>query len=137
MHKKCDIFESNTTCGGMDMKILLVDDNAFILEVIQRMLDGENHEITPKFNVDEAVTALNEASFDLVITDIVMPEKDGVKLVQYVKAKKPQIPVIAITGGVENAVEDYAHYANMFADEVLTKPLQKDRLIETITRLAA
>ena len=120
-----------------DMKILLVDDNAFILEVIQRMLDGQNHDITLKNSVDDAIKALQDSPHDLVITDIVMPEKDGTKLAQYVKAQQPEIPVIAITGGIENAVEDYAFYAEMFADAVLTKPLQKDQLIETITRLAA
>lgn len=120
------------------MKLLVVDDNQFILEVIKQMLDGQGHEITAMNNVDDAIAHLDEeGGCDLVVTDIVMPEKDGTKLAQYVKAQKPEIPVLAITGGVENAVDDYANLAEMFADEVLTKPLHKDSFIETINRLAA
>ena len=119
------------------MKLLIVDDNAFILKVIEQMLDGEGHDITAKSNVDDAIANLETAPCDLVITDIVMPEKDGTKLAQFVKSKKPEIPVLAITGGVENAAQDYAHYAEMFADEVLQKPLKKDELIATIAKLAA
>lgn len=118
------------------MKLLVVDDNAFILEVIRRMLGGEGHEIIARSTVDEAVTFLEHHSCDLVITDIVMPEKDGTKLAQYVKSKTPEIPVLAITGGIENATEDYRHLADMFADDVLVKPLNKDKLIETVNRLA-
>ena len=64
----------------------------------------------------------DDGGFDLVITDIVMPGLDGAKLAQHVKDMKPHIPVIAITGGVENATADYAHYADMFSDETLSKP---------------
>ncbi len=118
------------------MRILIVDDNQFILEVIQKMLSDEPHELFTENNVDDAISFIeSNENCDLVITDIVMPEKDGTKLAQYVKKHSPSIPVLAITGGVENAVEDYAIYAEMFADEVLKKPLKKDELIETINRL--
>ena len=119
------------------MKILVVDDNQFILEVIQQMLEGQGYELFPKNNVDDAIAHLEGDPCNLVITDIVMPEKDGTKLAQYVKAKTPEIPVLAITGGVENAVQDYAHYAEMFADKVLIKPLKKEELIDVINELAA
>ena len=119
------------------MKILVVDDNQFILEVIQKMLDGQGHELFPKNNVDDAIAHLEGEACNLVITDIVMPEKDGTKLAQYVKSVTPEIPVLAITGGVENAAQDYANYAEMFADKVLTKPLKKDQLIDVINELAA
>ena len=102
------------------------------------MLDGQGHDITIMNNVDDAIDYLDKgAGCDLVVTDIVMPEKDGTKLARYVKAQKPEIPVLAITGGLENALEDYAHLADMFADEVLTKPLKKDHLVKTIKRLTA
>ena len=119
------------------MKILVVDDNQFILEVIQHMLGEEGHDFVTHNNVDDAIAFLEKDRCGLVITDIVMPEKDGTKLAQYVKSKTPELPVLAITGGVENAIEDYAHYAEMFADKVLTKPLKKDELIDTIKALAA
>ncbi|HOO81384.1 MAG TPA: response regulator [Alphaproteobacteria bacterium] len=120
------------------MDILIVDDNAFILEIISKMLAGQGYKIHPKSNVDEAISYLEGGSeCDLVITDIVMPEKDGTKLASYVKSKTPSMPVLAMTGGLENALEDYVVLAEMFADEVMTKPFHKNQLIETIERLVA
>ena len=117
------------------MKILVVDDDRFILELIVFMLETEGYEIETCSSVDEAVALLNEQKFGLVITDIVMPEKDGTKLAHYVNSLKPSIPVLAIPGGIENAVDDYVHLADMFADETMAKPLKKDELLETVKRL--
>lgn len=121
------------------MKLVIVDDDLFILETIQRMLADQGHEITALNNVDDAIAHLERDGVvcDLVITDVVMPEKDGLKLAQFVKAQKPEIPVLAITAGVENALDDYAYMAEMFADAVMTKPLKKDSFIEKINALAA
>lgn len=117
------------------MKILVVDDDKFILELIVFMLEPEGFEIETCSSVDEAVALLDEQKFDLVITDIVMPEKDGTKLAHYVNSLKPPIPVLAMTGGLENAVEDYVHLADMFADETMAKPLKKDELLDAVKRL--
>ncbi|GJL85084.1 MAG: hypothetical protein DHS20C02_08590 [Micavibrio sp.] len=120
------------------MNILVVDDNQYVLEVISFMLKEEDYTLETCGSVDEAIEVLEAGEeYGLVITDIVLPEKDGTKLAQYVKDKHPTIPVLAITGGVENATEDYVNYADMFADETMAKPLKKDELITTIKRLAA
>ncbi len=102
------------------------------------MLKEEGYALDNCGSVDEAVAALEGGKdYGLVITDIILPEKDGTKLAQYVKEKHPKIPVLAITGGVENATEDYVNYADMFADEAMAKPLKKDELLATIKRLVA
>lgn len=120
------------------MRILVVDDNEFILEVVSRMLADEDFDISRRTSVDSAIECIeSEKGFDLVITDIVMPEKDGTKLAQYVKSTTPNVPVLAITGGIENALQDYINLAEMFADETLSKPLEKETLLKTIRKLAA
>lgn len=118
------------------MKILLVDDDEFVRTLLVEQLRSEGFDVTPKNNVDAAMSALDECDFDLLISDIVMPGKDGGQLMKYVKTKGMKLPILAITGGVENAQTDYAHYADFFADETLVKPIKKDDLIETVRRLS-
>ena len=120
------------------MKILIVDDNQYIIELINCMLKEEGFDLHSCSNVTDAQEALEKSDdFDLVITDIVMPEQDGATLARHVKEGDNPLPVLAITGGIENAVEDYVNYASMFADEVMAKPFKKEDLIATIKRLGA
>lgn len=116
------------------MKVLLVDDDDLILDLLNGVLERENHDVTICANAQEAIDAVND-SYDLVITDIVMPGQDGTKLAKHVKEKYSNTPVIAITGGVENAVQDYEHLGDMFADETLGKPFRPQDLLETIERV--
>ena len=120
------------------MKILVVDDNAYILELVKHFLKGEEHVIECTSDVKSAIKIFDsQKDFSFVITDIVMPGEDGMKLVQHVKRNYNNVPVLAITGGVENAVEDFKNYADMFADETLTKPFSRDDLMAAICRLTS
>ena len=120
------------------MNILVVDDNQFILEMIKQMLRDENYNIFTENSVSEAIAFFEGGGeCNLVVTDIMMPEKDGINLAQYAKTLSPPLPVLAITGGSgEDSVESCVDQAKAFADEILLKPLHKDELIETIERLA-
>lgn len=118
------------------MKLLVVDDNEYIQELVKYFLREKDYEIQFASDVKGAIALLEEQNdFSLVITDIVMPGADGTKLAQHVKEKYSSIPVLAITGGVENAVKDFKNYADMFADETLTKPFKPEELVEAIERL--
>lgn len=118
------------------MKILIVDDDQFILELLSNVLKREGHTAEIRTDAGSAMTLLNDdGGFDLVITDVVMPGMDGARLAKHVKDMKPHIPVIAITGGVENATADYAHYADMFSDETLSKPFKPAELLAAVHRV--
>jgi DNA-binding response OmpR family regulator len=117
------------------MDILVVDDNAFIVEMIKNILDAGDYNIHACNNVDEALSEVDAHDFDLVITDIVMPVKSGVDFIREMKRRGVPTPILAITGGVENAVEDYVHYADLYADETLPKPFKHRELIAAVDRL--
>lgn len=111
------------------MKVLIVDDDRFIHEMIVTSLASGNHEIKHAFATGEAAQIFRqEGDFDLVITDIVMPGEDGTKLIKYIKSINQSIPVLAITGGVENAVDDYVGFASLYSDATLAKPFTKEEL---------
>lgn len=118
------------------MKILLVDDDDLILDLLSGVLERAGYTADIRSDAGSAIATLkDDGSYDLVITDIVMPGEDGTELAKHVKQMEKEIPVIAITGGVENAVDDYKNYADMFTDETLSKPFKPDDLLEAVERV--
>ena len=118
------------------MKILIVDDNAFILETVQRMLVDQPYEVVVKESSFDAMRYLEDGEpCDFVITDLVMPYADGGEFSQYVRKRRPDVPILAITGDDRNTLEQRQDVAQMEVDDILMKPLQKDVLLATIDQL--
>lgn len=117
------------------MEILVIDDNAFIIEMIRNILDSGDYNIHGCGTVDAALDAIEAQDFDLVITDIVLPVRSGVDLMRELKRRGLDMPVLAITGGVENAVNDYVDYADLYASETLAKPFRHRDLVAAVERL--
>ena len=105
-------------------KLLLVDDDADILKVVEGMLADQEYRITKVFSGEDAVEKIGEESFDLVITDIRMEGISGIEVLKQAKKKDPHIQVIVMTGyaSIDNAVaamrEDGAY-------DFLQKPLER------------
>jgi len=78
--------------------ILLVDDDVDILELLQRHLQSMNYHTFKAVSVKEALQILSDSTIDLLITDIQMPEVDGLQLVNYVDEHYPNLPKLVITG---------------------------------------
>ena len=116
------------------MKVLLVDDELFCLSVAQKFLEDAGYTVIAAHSVNEAISLLDQG-IDIVITDILMPNKLGYELITHIKNSDNPIPVIAVSGGFENAVDDYVHQAEIFADVAIAKPLHKDNLIKTVKTL--
>jgi len=91
----------------MKPKILIVDDEKNTREGLKWALDGKGYDIHLSANGQEAMDILSVQTFDLVITDLKMPQIDGMKLLDHIKSHHPQILVIILTGHgtVESAVE--------------------------------
>ena len=118
------------------MKILVVDDDGFIRALMQSMLEPEGHCVTLCPGVDAAVEVLSKGQvFDLIITDLLMPQKTGMDFIGYLKRQKIRTPVLAITGGLENAIDDYVNIGELYADATLAKPVSRADLLDTVQRL--
>lgn len=87
--------------------ILIVDDSLEMLEVIKRHLNTLNYYTFQATNVNDAIEILKISTVDLLITDLQMPEIDGMKLVQYASEHFPETPILVITGypSVSGAIE--------------------------------
>jgi len=115
-------------------KILIVDDDPFVLTLLEKaIIDDNQHEVMKANNGIEALELAEQHKFDLIISDIIMPEMDGVEFIQKLRESHKDIPVIAISGGGENCDgQDYINFAGYFADDVLKKPFKKDELMDAI-----
>jgi len=80
-------------------RILLVDDDPAVRGSLLRFLEREGHDVGEARDGREAVEAVGRGSWDLVITDVNMPEMSGIEVLMAVRESSPEIPVIAISGG--------------------------------------
>jgi CheY-like chemotaxis protein len=118
--------------AGRKKTILVIEDDREVLSVIIRYLTQLGYEVIAATDGMEALKKLDSGGFDLVITDIVMPYVSGVGVVTALKKKKPNIPIIAITGyGKEPEAAAVEKKANL----VLAKPVRMSLLKEYIDEL--
>jgi CheY-like chemotaxis protein len=78
--------------------ILVVEDADYLRDVIREMLEIGGHDVIPARSGKEAVRLCRERSFDLVITDLVMPDMDGLELLRSLRQSHSNLPVLAISG---------------------------------------
>lgn len=114
------------------MKILLADDDAFTLTLLQGYLEDNGYEVVAVTNGGEALYKLeNETGFDLILSDIFMPVVSGIMMGNLVKQFFfSNTPVILFSATDNAAVRRAANLAG--ADGFLAKPITKDKLIKTI-----
>lgn len=117
-----------------NFKLLIIDDSEVIVEMLYQFLKTKNYELVSASNGLDGIKLFNEDpdGFDLVITDIVMPNISGVGVISILKNKRPDLPIIAITGFGEHP-ESLA--AEAHADVVLEKPIDLNILDEHISTL--
>jgi CheY-like chemotaxis protein len=112
--------------------ILLIEDEARLRENLQLLLESEGYRVTTAQNGMEGIKQLREAAFDLVITDLVMPEVDGFQVLEYLKTYAPETVVVVMTAYVSaSSVIDALRKG---AYDYLTKPFDLDLMKATIER---
>lgn len=120
----------------MTPQILIVDDDADLRETLQRFLTLNGYAVHTAADGNLASRILATTSIDLVITDIIMPDKDGFGLISEVRALHAGIRIVAISGGGLNASGSYLAVAQRLgADAVFTKPISYTDLLHCIQGL--
>jgi DNA-binding NtrC family response regulator len=117
-------------------KILVVDDDVQILEMLRKLLEQEGYEVVTAGDGNEAKVRWYETNPDLLITDIVMPEKEGLDLILELQRDTPNIKVIAISGGDRIEPEYYLELAQIIgAYKTMAKPFNPKDLLNTIAEV--
>ena len=116
--------------------ILLIEDMKSVQTSIATILTNAGHSVTTADNGQLGIETFKTREFDLVITDIMMPELDGSEVLVELANKPGRPPLIAISagGGGINATEAL-RFARKIADEVLEKPFARNKLLEVVERL--
>ncbi len=121
----------------MPKKILLADDSITIQKVVELTFSDGDYEVTAVNNGAKAVQKLAEMRPDIILSDIIMPEKNGYEVCEYVKSHPDfrNIPVVLLTGTFEPFDPDRAEKAG--CDAVVTKPFESQSLIHKVEELIA
>ena len=119
----------------MPKKILLADDSITIQKVVELTFSDGDYEVVATNNGNKAIQRLAEVRPDIILSDIIMPEKNGYELCEYVKSHPDyrHIPVILLTGTFEPFDPDRAEKAG--CDAVITKPFESQSLIHKVEEL--
>ncbi|PLX17946.1 MAG: response regulator [Salinivirgaceae bacterium] len=116
--------------------ILIIDDDIFLRELIKDILIDYPVNIFEAGNGDQGLELLKQEPIHLVITDIIMPEKEGLESIIEIIQKYPGIKILAISGGGSTGSEQYLEMAsNLGAHATLAKPFDKDDLLEKLNEL--
>lgn len=112
------------------LRILVVDDDASVREVIRAMLESVGFSVQVAVNGRDAVTMLGSAAYDLIMTDLVMPEQEGIATIKQIRQTYPNLKVIAMSGAFGG---DYLRIASFLgAHGTIAKPLKLETLLSTI-----
>jgi len=128
--------------------VLIIDDEEDIRDALSMVLESAGYDVKVASNGNEAVELQRDEPADLIITDIIMPEKDGVSTIKEIRQEFPGIRIIAISGGggaqpteyVPDAITTTAYLAaakDAGADRVFTKPFERKDLIKAVDELFA
>jgi DNA-binding response OmpR family regulator len=117
-------------------KILVLDDEASIVLMIKKMLEKAGHEVDMALNGRDGMILFEQNKPDLLITDIIMPEKEGLETIFELRQKHPELKIIAISGGGRISPEGYLPGAKLLgADMVFQKPLDQKEFMQAVATL--
>ncbi len=117
------------------MRLLLVDDDPDFRDALGKQLVHAGHDVALAGDGEEAIEWLKRHTADLVILDIVMPNKEGLETISALRRSHPRLPVIAVSGGGRIDAHDYLHLAqNLGAVAVMAKPFPFTELQKQITK---
>lgn len=116
------------------VRVLVVDDEPEPLRATARLLRAAGFEVDTATRGREAASAMDERGYDVVVSDISMPDMSGIEVLEFVHARDPDVPVILVTGApaVETAVQALDHGAFKY----LLKPVSPERLEQEVHKAA-
>jgi DNA-binding response OmpR family regulator len=120
----------------MPHRICLVEDDRPLRTVLARFLTQSGYEVVQAEHGRQALQVMELRPADLVITDMIMPEMDGVETIVALRREYPKVKIIAMSGGGLRSAEQYLQLAQMLgAQKTFSKPIIPQELLDTISGL--
>lgn len=115
------------------MKILVIDDEHLVRYTLARILRSKGYEVMTAADGVRGMAVFRSAAPDLVITDIIMPEQEGIETIRQMRSERPNAKIIAISGHIGN-FDVLAIARKLGADDVIRKPFDAAELLSRVGR---
>ncbi len=116
-----------------NVKILIVDDDPIVLTSCKRVLEAEGFEVCMVPSADKALEVMKNKTFDILLIDVKMPERDGMYLMRAVKKQWPEVPIVVMSG--YPTPETVAEGLKLGAEEFIAKPFTPDELLKIVRQV--
>lgn len=116
--------------------ILIVDDEMLFRKLVRKMLEEAGHQVLEAANGNEALAIVERTPPDLIIMDVLMPEREGIETIASLRRAKSTIPILAVSGGGRTKMTEFLTVAEKFgADASLRKPFDQKTLLDAVQSL--
>lgn len=131
--------ETDATGKKADMQsILVIDDDKLMCMALARILVSAGYTVTQAFDGDEGLQLYRTYGFDLVITDLIMPDKEGIQIIRELRKENSSIRIIAMSAGGRGGATDYLKWARLMgAKQCLSKPIKREDLLNAVSTVLA
>ncbi len=117
-------------------RILVIDDDDMIRDVVRQMLENEGFEVADACEGSEGMALQRKRPADLVITDLIMPDQEGLETIKELREEFPQVKIMAISGGGWIGAGPYLGTAGKIgAHAALAKPFEREALLAVVREL--
>lgn len=122
----------------MQKTILIIEDDERIRELLRTFLEAAGYLVVDAENGAVGIKKYRENTIDLVITDLIMPEKEGIETIRELKALNPQVKIIAMSGGGVLDPEEYLSIAKRLGVlRTLAKPFSREEIVTAVNQACA
>jgi len=117
-------------------RILVIDDDELFREFVQKALADAGFEVIPAGDGDEGLRKFTEMPFDLIVCDVLMPNKDGLETIRAIRSISARLPIISMTGGVladtEDGLDDLRMSMAFGATRTIGKPFRATKFLKLV-----
>ena len=120
----------------MTYQVLVIDDDRQVRETLHDVLDNAGYDVEVATDGNQGLQIRRRHPVDVLITDILMPNKEGIETIAEFRKSYPGTPIIAVSGGGRSGNMDFLMMAQMLgADRILEKPIAPDDLLDAVGQL--
>ena len=119
-------------------RILIIDDDALMRLALAKILLFAGYDVEQAGDGDEGLRLQRSQSFDLIITDLIMPDKESIQIIRELRKEDSAIRIIAMSAGGRGGATDYLKWARLMgAKQCLSKPIKREELLDAVTSVLA
>ena len=119
-------------------RILVIEDDNFVQNMLKQTFERAGYDVATAANGRIGIKLYRDNPFDVVVTDLIMPDMEGIETITNLRKSHPEVKIIAISGGGRNRPDDYLHLAEKLgAARTFSKPVDRQELLDAVQQLVS